>query len=360
MHLQQGDSLKGEYGLPTLEDHHLHFSGALPLSFLWSCYEASREDVDVRGCIAARFVGGQTELHSIGELRQLLDDAWSADWRANLTSFFATYATVQQFTKASRTADGLRFYFHATTEIVRSQLRNGVFGGEIICGPSLDNKVTNDRLLGMCSALQEIKGHSFGLRLTFIRGADGRFRNLSTGVLENLRVVLRDPAVLGYVRGFDFSGEEHPHLIDETLDSIHAIDELRSALSSPDWNISVHVGEDLRTGVDLHIQSIEKLLLSPITRISHGTFLWLPASLMQISESQQQAREKLLRKLADGKISLEVCPSANLKLSPLVSATEIPVHLFNNLGLQWSIITDNPTLFGTTLQKEHKLISGAA
>jgi aminodeoxyfutalosine deaminase len=79
-------------------------------------------------------------------------------------------------------------------------------------------------------------------------------------------------------------------------------------------------------------------------RIGHGT-------------SSAQDRE-LLAHLAEHRIPLEVCPSSNLATRAVATLEEHPLPAFVEAGVVVTINSDDPPMFGTTLNREYGIAAG--
>jgi len=79
-------------------------------------------------------------------------------------------------------------------------------------------------------------------------------------------------------------------------------------------------------------------------RIGHGT-----------SSAQDPA---LLAHLAEHRIPLEVCPSSNLATRAVASLDEHPLRAFRDAGVVVTINSDDPPMFGTTLNREYEIAAG--
>ena len=79
-------------------------------------------------------------------------------------------------------------------------------------------------------------------------------------------------------------------------------------------------------------------------RIGHGT------------SAAQDA--DLLRHLAETGVPLEVCPSSNLATRAVATLEEHPLPLFVEAGVTVAIASDDPPMFGTTLNREYELAAG--
>jgi aminodeoxyfutalosine deaminase len=76
-------------------------------------------------------------------------------------------------------------------------------------------------------------------------------------------------------------------------------------------------------------------------RIGHGT-----------SAAEDQ---KLLEHLATHKIPLEVCPSSNVATRAVASLDEHPITIFRDAGVTLTINSDDPSMFGTSLNAEYEI-----
>jgi len=64
---------------------------------------------------------------------------------------------------------------------------------------------------------------------------------------------------------------------------------------------------------------------------------------------------ELLAHLAEHRIPLEVCPSSNVATRAVPSLEEHPLRLFREAGVVVTIASDDPPMFGTTLNHEHEI-----
>jgi aminodeoxyfutalosine deaminase len=76
-------------------------------------------------------------------------------------------------------------------------------------------------------------------------------------------------------------------------------------------------------------------------RIGHGT-----------SSAEDPA---LLAHLAEHRIPLEVCPSSNIATRAVATLDEHPLHAFVDAGVVVTINSDDPPMFGTTLNREYQI-----
>ncbi len=85
----------------------------------------------------------------------------------------------------------------------------------------------------------------------------------------------------------------------------------------------------------------DALRLLGAERIGHGT-----------SAAQDPA---LLAHLAEHRIPLEVCPSSNIATRAVASLAEHPLRAFRDAGVLVTINSDDPPMFGTTLNREYEI-----
>jgi aminodeoxyfutalosine deaminase len=76
-------------------------------------------------------------------------------------------------------------------------------------------------------------------------------------------------------------------------------------------------------------------------RIGHGT-----------SSAQD---EKLLAYLAKQGIPLEVCPSSNVATRAVLSLEDHPIRAFRDAGVTITVNSDDPSMFGTSLNQEYEI-----
>jgi aminodeoxyfutalosine deaminase len=66
----------------------------------------------------------------------------------------------------------------------------------------------------------------------------------------------------------------------------------------------------------------------------------------------------LVRHLADHRIPLEICISSNVRTGAVASLGEHPVRRLFDAGVPVTLNTDDPPMFGTTLEREFQLAAG--
>lgn len=65
----------------------------------------------------------------------------------------------------------------------------------------------------------------------------------------------------------------------------------------------------------------------------------------------------LLSLLVDRKIPLDVCPTSNVRTGVVASMANHPVRALFDRGVRITVNTDDPALFGTTLNREYELLA---
>ncbi|GGO70846.1 adenosine deaminase [Nocardioides deserti] len=85
----------------------------------------------------------------------------------------------------------------------------------------------------------------------------------------------------------------------------------------------------------------DALRLLGAERIGHGT-----------SAAQDPA---LLAHLAETGVPLEVCPSSNIATRAVADLSEHPITAFRDAGVTVTIASDDPPMFGTTLNREYEI-----
>ncbi|WP_051247542.1 adenosine deaminase [Nocardioides halotolerans] len=85
----------------------------------------------------------------------------------------------------------------------------------------------------------------------------------------------------------------------------------------------------------------DSLTLLRAERIGHGT------------SSAQDPR--LLEHLAETGVPLEVCPSSNIATRAVATLEEHPIRAFRDAGVTVTVNSDDPPMFGTTLNREYEI-----
>jgi adenosine deaminase len=80
-----------------------------------------------------------------------------------------------------------------------------------------------------------------------------------------------------------------------------------------------------------------------LTRIEHGVTAILD--------------EGLMSRLVTDAVTLDMCPTSNLKLRVVEDRAAYPIRQFHEWGIRVTVSTDNPTVLGCTLSDELQLLS---
>jgi len=130
------------------------------------------------------------------------------------------------------------------------------------------------------------------------------------------------------VVGLDIAGDESASAVDPRFEPVFA------RARAEGLGVTAHAGEGAGW------ESVESAVTRyGATRIGHGT---------RAVESPS-----LLDRLAGRGVVLEVCPTSNVALGIVPSVAEHPLARFLEAGVPCTVSTDDPTLFGTDLLREH-------
>lgn len=358
-------------------DNHAHFTGSLPLKFIWNELKKncnSIEDDKVWSKIFSNITHKEfinlkdSDKNSFYlEFSNGITRFFDEKPKKNIVNFFMLYSFVQSFTKSSKTKESRDLYINGTCEITKKYFLEGVERFELIAGASKRKEKTLDRIDAMCKGFEAaeriLNKKSIGkIRITFIRNDKKRIKNFSNETLsEIMRSIEKNKMYEERISGFDFSGEEAPNDFATTCGIIKEIEKYnkyRRKNKKKELLVSVHAGENLFDfdAVD-YIDFFYKLVKLPINAICHGTFLWIPKNLIQIERKEDLERNLLLKEISKKNIKLEICPTANVLLTPVQEYQNINLRLLVNKGVNYTLNTDNKTIFSTDIRTEYtKLI----
>ena len=150
-----------------------------------------------------------------------------------------------------------------------------------------------------------------------------------------------------------------PHRLSDAL--------IKEILRTPNLDgLDLHGHEALQTPAPfapIFIQAKEKGLLTK----AHAGELAGPQSIKEALHHLQVARiehgataiqdEDLLARLAGEGVTLDMCPSSNLKLRVIEDIAMHPIRQFHERGIRVTVNTDDPTIFGCTLTSELQLLA---
>ena len=89
-------------------------------------------------------------------------------------------------------------------------------------------------------------------------------------------------------------------------------------------------------------KSVEKALEFGTKRVGHGV--------------RAIEDEKLAKRIADEKITLELCPTSNIQTVIYKDISEYPIRKWMQLGALVTINTDDPAIEGTNIKNEYKIL----
>jgi hypothetical protein len=339
----------------TVVDYHRHFTGTLPRWFI--CTEALRRRAEPQVAQAVRKLVGDQVL-TPESLRTACKRTLVQDAPAYLP-FFDLYELIQAVTKPSEN-DYDSFYFRAGRAIA-AQARKEHICACLIMGahPDIDLLARRIKSTVRGTGLAGRLTTSMRIRVTFIRTPGGTFKNLSSTFIDVFFAHLeRDAELAEHVVGLDFCGIEcpqKPQPILDALEQIYTHNQHRASRRRRRLDISVHAGEDLvHSSPSDQLTLLEKLCTVPYgpQTIAHGTLLWIRAEDVTLDREQRRQRKACLRAMASREMALEICPTANLRMTPLTSRGHIPVYDLTGAGVRVRIGSDNPVLLGTTMRRE--------
>lgn len=225
-----------------------------------------------------------------------------------------------------QTREALRKAMYILVSSLREQ---GMLYAEIRFAPQLHTKkgLTQEQVVkAALQGMQEALIGSFfkcKLILCCMRGADNHE--------ENLLTVRTAASFLGRgVAAVDLAGAEALYPTADFADVFGLAREL-------------HVPFTIHAGEADGPESIEAALAFGASRIGHG---------VRAAEDL-----KLLARLLEEQIPLEMCPSSNVQTKAVAALSEHPVLDFLRQGLKVTVNTDNMTVSDTTIEKEFGLLA---
>jgi aminodeoxyfutalosine deaminase len=231
-----------------------------------------------------------------------------------------------------RTPEDIHFL---TYEIAREMAtEQGLRYAELTCTPY--TSVSPDPGLGFAG--MPIEGYTeaieaarveaerdFGLVLRWIYDIPGEFGVPSADATLDYALNHRPEGLIGFGLGGPEAGvprpQFQPHFERARAVGLHSVP---------------HAGET--TGPQTVWDSLNLLQAE---RIGHGT-----------SSAQDPA---LLRHLAETGVPLEVCPSSNVATRAVATLEEHPIRAFRDAGVTVTVNSDDPPMFGTTLNREYEI-----
>lgn len=319
-----------------MRDYHIHFTGSLPRKYIFAKFLEynKKDDLPLN----------MQEIKTYTQFLDKLNNSFSRDYQYNKIKFFEIYKLFQKITKPRTAEEYAAAYSDGCFEICKNFVNNGISNFDIISGPCMTIDLTYSRLKNMIKGIERAeelfnKKVSARIRLTFIRNSAGLIKNYSVPLLKDIFELLKEPYFSKRIIGFDISGEEKPikSYFEENCSIIENIRELNRKIGTH-FEIGIHAGENISNTPEdeEYFLLFRKLLTLDITRICHGTFLWL---------NIDEEKKDLLRAFADKKVIFDICPKANLLLTPLKSYAQIPTSFFKEIGLPYTFNRDNPSIF---------------
>ena len=224
-----------------------------------------------------------------------------------------------------RTAEDVRLL---TYEIAREMAEEqSLRYAELTCTPytSVQSGVPIEAYTEAIEDARVAAERDFGLVLRWIYDVPGEFGVPSAD--ETVRYALdhRPEALVAFGLGGPEAGvarpQFRPHFEAARAAGLHSVP---------------HAGET--TGPETVWDAIRHL---GAERIGHGT--------------SSAADPELLAHLAEHRIPLEVCPSSNIATRAVATLAEHPLRTFVDAGVVVTINSDDPPMFGTTLNREYEI-----
>lgn len=354
-----------------LKDNHIHFTGSLHPMFILE-RALNNKDKFINHEITKLIF--KTE-HLNLFLKHIDIDTKKASilFSRNLTKVYSESSTenyllfnkIYNYVKEILMYDNLssyQFYKNGMNSILENCLSIGISEVDIIAGVKNDMESTIERLDGMIDSINEKSNRiNSKIRITFIRDEEGKFRNLNTDCsLSQIFLLLNNyKSFSQHVSGFDISGVETytSNSIKNLLTILDQIRDYNKYLRSKKRKViptSIHLGESFLINYQELFSALDVILEYGITKICHGTILWIDNYFTDPHMNIQ--RLQLLNKISRKRISFEICPTANLLLTPLKNLSNINFKLLNNMNIDFSINSDNMTIFNTNISSELKKI----
>jgi aminodeoxyfutalosine deaminase len=223
-----------------------------------------------------------------------------------------------------RTAEDVRLL---TYEVAREMTTQQIRYAELTCTPYTSVR-TGIPIEAYTEAIEDARAaaeRDFGLVLRWIYDIPGEFGLPAADATLDYALNHRTDALIGFGLGGPEVGVPRPQF-QPHFDAARAAG-LRSV---------PHAGET--TGPET---VWDALRLLGAERIGHGT-----------TSVQDPA---LLAHLAEHAIPLEVCPSSNIATRAVEAIADHPIVAFRDAGITVTVNSDDPPMFGTTLNREYEI-----
>lgn len=355
------------------ETTHNHFDGTLPVDFL--CKKITGYEVLPELLLPAwnRYIAIDHATITPQVLQTQLKHVFTGNSRQNVPVFFELYALLRKLVQqkfaheAAATSKRSSYYFEGAQAIAKDMHAQQLDRYVILMGATNELSAFIHSLEGVVSGFQVVeaaqgtKEKGF-VRVTFSRAADGEIKNSSPeALLELLEYLEQNPAFRARVDGFDFCGFENPQQLEPTLELLKLLSDYNRYADPNEtqkpYSISIHAGENcFDWSASDHLSAFETLFPLAWDMVGHGTFLWLPHSLLTLTDTEDAYRKRLLRAYAEKGFIFEICPTSNILLTPMQSGLDFPTQQFLDENIQFTINPDDAILYSTTYDQELGLV----
>ncbi|MDP5306407.1 adenosine deaminase [Paracoccus spongiarum] len=279
---------------------HLHLEGAAPPGFIRSLAAERHED-----------------------LSGIFDAAGNYAYRG-FEDFLRVYEA------ASSVLRGPRDYARLLAEVLERSAEEGVIYTELFVSPEFcgcgDLAAWRDHLAAMDEVAVRMRAQGIDSR-----GIVTCIRHLGPDRARRSAICAAETAGT-WITGFGMGGAE---AVGRATDYAWSFDCAREA----GLGLTCHAGE--WSGPD----SIRDALSLGCTRIGHGVRATEDAALM--------------RDLAEGQVTLEVCPGSNIALGLFRGWSAHPIARLADAGVRVTVSTDDPPFFHTTMRREYDRLASA-
>lgn len=284
--------------LPKIENH-LHLEGAVPLDTLWELIQK---------------YGGDESVSDYAQLKQKFQ-------YRDFNHFFETWSWKNQFLKE------FEDFVLISESVLNDLISQNIKYAEIFVSPSLfkNTLVTQKLIEAVATGISRVRGIGIRLIIDLVRdyGPENEMKTLHE---------IHEVKDLGII-GIGLGGTEHPYAPSMFRDVYEQAREFG-------FHTTAHAGE--AAGPESIWGAIRDL---KIERIGHGT--------RAIEDNE------LMEYLSVNKIPVEICPISNLRTRVIDSIGQHPVMTFIDMGIPFSINTDDPKMFGNSLSEEYLALQTA-
>lgn len=214
-----------------------------------------------------------------------------------------------------------------TESVLNDLISQNIKYAEIFVSPSLFNKTLESHKLieAVATGISIVRGIEIRLIIDLVRdyGPENEMKTLHE---------IHEVKELGII-GIGLGGTEHPYppsLFREVFEQAREFG----------FHTTAHAGE--AAGPESIWGAIRDL---KVERIGHGT--------RAIEDNE------LMEYLSVNKIPVEICPISNLRTRVIDSINQHPLMTFKDMGIPFSINTDDPKMFGNSLSEEYRALQTA-